>query len=146
MDSRLYFSRCVVHLVFSQEVYDLKNERVKTERIKQIMPISGEYSPMLLVNQEDGSTSYEDARLDGWSVMYALVDDDDEGHVAFYLMDQFGEGGLDETGVRLAPTVICNRCGRKMNVFSRRHSAPVEYSCPCGTRYTTENGWVSICE
>ena len=70
----------------------MKNERVKTERIKQIMPISGEYSPMLLVNQEDGSTAYEDARLDGWSVMYALVDDDDEGHVAFYLMDQFGEG------------------------------------------------------
>ena len=116
---------------------------MKTGTIRQIMPIGREYSPMILVHQDDGTNAYEDAICDGWSVMYALVDEEYGGHVAFYVMDQLGGGEIDETGVRLVPTVHCNRCGRRMYAFARTDLGHVEYSCSCGMRYTKENGWIS---
>ena len=119
---------------------------MKTETIRQIMPIGGEYTPMILVNQGDGTSAYEDAICDGWTVMYALVDEEDGGHVAFYVMDQLGTGEIDEAGVRLVPTVHCNRCGRRMNAFARTDLGHVEYSCCCGMKYAQETGWISDCE
>ena len=119
---------------------------MKTETIRQIMPIGGEYTPMILVNQGDGTSAYEDAICDGWTVMYALVDEEDGGHVAFYVMDQLGTGEVDEAGVRLVPTVHCNRCGRRMNAFARTDLGHVEYSCCCGMKYAQETGWISDCE
>ena len=119
---------------------------MKTETIRQIMPISGDYTPMILVNQGDGTSAYEDAICDGWTVMYALVDEEDGGHVAFYVMDQLGTGEIDEAGVRLVPTVHCNRCGRRMNAFARTDLGHVEYSCCCGMKYAQETGWISDCE
>ena len=119
---------------------------MKTETIRQIMPISGDYTPMILVNQGDGTSAYEDAICDGWTVMYALVDEEDGGHVAFYVMDQLGTGEIDEAGVRLVPTVHCNRCGRRMNAFARTDLGQVEYSCCCGMKYAQETGWISGCE
>ena len=116
---------------------------MKTGTIRQIMPIGREYTPMILVHQDDGTNAYEDAICDGWSVMYALVDEEYGGHVAFYVMDQLGGGEIDETGVRLVPTVHCSRCGRRMYTFARTDLGHVEYSCSCGMRYTKENGWVS---
>ena len=116
---------------------------MKTGTIRQIMPIGGEYTPMILVNQGDGTSAYEDAICDGWTVMYALVDEEDGGHVAFYVMDQLGTGEIDEAGVRLVPTVHCNRCGRRMNAFARTDLGHVEYSCCCGMKYAQETGWIS---
>ena len=116
---------------------------MKTGTIRQIMPIGREYTPMILVHQDDGTNAYEDAICDGWSVMYALVDEEYGGHVAFYVMDQLGTGKIDGIGVRLVPTVHCNRCGRRMYAFARTDLGHVEYSCSCGMRYTKENGWIS---
>ena len=73
-------------------------------------------------------------------------DEEDGGHVAFYVMDQLGTGEIDEAGVRLVPTVHCNRCGRRMNAFARTDLGHVEYSCCCGMKYAQETGWISGCE
>ena len=109
------------------------------EQIIQIVPVPDYLTPLLCF--DESYPAYVDATSQGWSVLYALVNDEEEGHVNFYCMDSFGGGELGDIPVRLVPTVYCRKCGARMKPKAAYNLGPVEYTCICGAKYSEEAGW-----
>ena len=97
--------------------------------IKQMMPIPSYLSPMLHYVDEDGKEGFFDAISEGWSVMYALVEDERGERVTYYVMDQIGDGDVNDSAVKLIPTRYCPKCrSRMVPVMKKEH---LEYKCSC---------------
>ena len=96
--------------------------------VKQIVSIPSYFSPMLRYEDEDGKEGFFDAISEGWSVMYALVKDEYGERVTYYVMDQAGDGDVNDFAVKLLPTRYCPKCHNRM--VARMVDERVEYVCP----------------
>lgn len=104
-------------------------------KIKQLLPLPEGLSPMIRFDRKDGSKKYEDAQINGWSVLYALVRQGENDEVRFCLLDPNGDFELVEgTEVRNVPSVKCIKCGQKMTP-REMDDHKVLYTCNCRAIY-----------
>ena len=108
--------------------------------IKQIIPVGPEITSLITVHKGDDEY-YKDAASCGSTVVFALIKFPEGDSIMTITIDSSGVGQLDDTEVRLVPTVHCRNCGQRMGAIAEDDVAPVTYSCVCGSKYCKQNGW-----
>ena len=115
------------------------------ETIKQILPIPEGLTAMTRHEDENGKEYYFDAKANGETVLYALVNDEDGDAIQYYTADYTGMGELEDYGsgyVRLTPTVHCQKCGRRMLATTTPITPEtVVYRCICGESMDERAFW-----
>ena len=106
------------------------------EIIRKLLPVSEQLTPLLREDRRDGKYYYFDATRFGWTVFYALRDDEELGsNTQMYVIDGCEcTGELEEaTNVMLVPTMHCQKCGRRMFAGTfPKEPEHVLYRCICG--------------
>ena len=116
----------------------MKKDAYKKEIIRQLLPVSELLTPIIRVKNSSGKSYYFDATADGWTVFYALLDDEEFGsYNQMYVIDSHECIGelVDAQEVHLVPTVHCLKCGRRMFAGTTPEEPDhVVYRCLCGER------------
>ena len=60
------------------------------EDIKQLLPVPERLTGMIKIVDDNGKECFVDAAAEGWSVLYALIDDGDGGDIAICVIDPEG--------------------------------------------------------
>ena len=105
------------------------------QKIKQLLPIPERLTAMLCLPDDDGRKCYFDAVSEGWSIMYALLEDDDEGDINICYIDPSGDWSIESgEDILFVPTVFCPHCGQRMIPHATYYDdrSNHRYECTCG--------------
>lgn len=140
-DNRMATGLSGDHLDTRIKLYSTKRQteilmgRICMEDIKQLLPIPDRLTAMIKFPSDDGRECFIDAVTEGWSVMYALLEDSSGGDIKICYIDPMGDWSIDSgEDILFVPTVYCPHCGQRMiphAIYSDARSSQ-RYGCTCG--------------